>query len=343
MNFIFVIILSYLLVLLVIKYAYSLKLLDIPNERSSHNYIVPSGGGIGFVSAFFISTFFFETELFLEYWYIFASIFMVFVVGILDDRHDVSPKLKFLVIALAVFVLWLFDMTISSIGIFLGYDLSLAWFALPFTIFALTGFTNALNLIDGLDGLSSGISVVIIACFAYIGYVNGDDVMLLISLYTIASLVGFMILNWNPAKVFMGDSGSLTLGFIISILAVLSLKYVHPVVILYIAAIPLLDTLVVMIRRVRRGRSPFSADKTHLHHILVKFFDDSVKRTVVFLVLLQVTFTSFGYLLSILIAQHPNGLMPIFSLVNFAVIFLLSYMIFTGIKKRQNKLDKVDL
>ena len=341
--FIFCMFLSFVFVFLLAKYAHKLGLLDIPNERSHHCSIIPSGGGIGFMSAFFFSLFFFETELFFEYWYVFAAIAMIFAVGVLDDRVDVSPKLKFIVIFFAVTLLWMFDMSIFSLGNFFGFELSLGFLALPFTMFALAGFTNALNLIDGIDGLSSSISITIIAFFAYIGYEHYNEIMLSISLASIAVILGFLFLNWNPAKIFMGDSGSLSLGFIISVLALMSLEYLHPVVILYFTALPVLDTLVVMTRRIRRGHSPLSADKTHIHHIMVKFFDDNVKKTVAFLILLQLAFSSFGYLLTLLIRENPNGWIPFFSLINFAIIFILSYMIFTGIKKRQNKIDNVDL
>ena len=343
LYFVFSIFLSFIFVLLVTKKAYRLGLLDVPNERSHHRNIIPSGGGVGFVSALFVSLALFQTELLIEHWYLFTSIFMVFVVGILDDRHDVSPRLKFLVIFFAVFLLWIFEISIYSMGTFFGFELSLGWLALSFSMFAVAGLTNALNLIDGIDGLAGSVSIVIIAFFAYIGYENANLLILTLSLSTIAVLCGFLLLNWNPAKVFLGDSGSLTLGFIISILAVLSVEHIHPVTTLYLTALPVLDTLVVMVRRIRRGHSPFRADKTHIHHIMVKFFDDNVKRTVIFLILLQMSFSSIGYLLNILISQNSNGLMSVFSLFNFAIVFVLSYMVFTGIKKRQNKLDNVDL
>jgi UDP-GlcNAc:undecaprenyl-phosphate GlcNAc-1-phosphate transferase len=163
--------------------------------------------------------------------------------------------------------------------------------------------------------------------------------MMSISLFTIASLLGFLVLNWNPAKIFMGDSGSLTLGFIISVLSLLSLKYIHPIVVIYLAALPILDTLVVMIRRIRRGKSPFSPDKTHIHHILVKFFENDVKRTVIFLVVLQIVFSSIGYILIELIQNDLSGTIPFFALVIFGMLFILFYMIFTGIKKRQKVID----
>jgi UDP-GlcNAc:undecaprenyl-phosphate GlcNAc-1-phosphate transferase len=125
----------------------------------------------------------------------------------------------------------------------------------------------------------------------------------------------------------------------VSVISILSLQYIHPVVILYLAAIPVLDTLVVMIRRIRRGKSPFSPDKTHLHHIMVKFFDGNVKKTVIFLILIQGIFSAIGYLIADAIYSETNSLMPLFALVGFGVIFVVFYMIFTGIKKRQNIID----
>lgn len=166
--------LSFLLIKLIMKNAVKLKLLDIPNERSHHCDIIPRGAGIGFITAFIAGVALFEFSLFIEYWFLFLSIFMVFSIGVLDDRHDASPKMKFLVIFFAVFVLWMFDMSISTLGVWFEYDLKLYWLALPFSMFALAGFTNALNLIDGLDGLAAGVSIVILMFFGFIGFENGN-------------------------------------------------------------------------------------------------------------------------------------------------------------------------
>ena len=138
----------------------------------------------------------------------------------------------------------------------------------------------------------------------------------------------------------MGDSGSLTLGFIISVLAVMSIEYIHPVIILYLAALPVLDTLVVMVRRIRRGKSPFSPDKTHIHHIMVKFFEMNVRKTVIFLVILQMIFSGVGYLLIDTINNDTKSMIPFFALLVFVLMFLMFYMIFTGIKKRQSILKQ---
>lgn len=341
LKLIITMLLSYTLVKLIIKYAHELNFIDVPNERSHHCNIIASGAGIGFISSIAMGIGLFEFELLIEYWYIFLSLAMVFGIGIIDDRYEVSARWKFIVIFIAVFLLWLNGTTIDTLGIWFGYNIALpSYIALPFTMFALAGFTNALNLIDGIDGLSSSISIVILGFFAYIGYEYNDTIMFILSLFSIASLVGFLFLNWNPAKIFMGDSGSLSLGFIISILAVLSLNYIHPITILYLAAIPILDTLIVMIRRIRRGKSPFNPDKTHLHHILVKFFDMNVKKTVVFLTILQIIFSSIGYMLIGIINQNHNSIAPFLATFGFTLMFIVFYMIFTGIKKRQIALDK---
>ena len=337
-----VFILSLLLVKIVLIFAHKLDLYDIPNERSHHCNITPSGAGIGFISALFFSFFLFEYSFVVENWYIFLAIFLVFSMGVYDDRNEVSAKLKFLAIFAAVILLWFNGLTVDTLGSWYGRELVLpSAVALLFSMFALSGFTNALNLIDGIDGLSASVSIVILTFFTFLGFEYHNDLIVLLSTFTIATLLGFLFFNWHPAKIFMGDSGSLTLGFIISVLSVLSLHYVHPVALLYIVALPVLDTLVVMVRRIRRKKSPFSPDKTHIHHIMVKFFDMNVRKTVAFLVILQIIFSSIGYIILDSVNRNPDGNTPLFALIGFAFMFVLFYMIFTGIKKRQIALDKL--
>ena len=336
-----VIALSFIFVKIIIKYAHKLDLYDVPNERSHHCNITPSGAGIGFVMAFFVAMFGFEFQLLSEFWYIFLAIFIVFAIGVYDDRNDVSAKLKFIAIFIAVFIMWLNGFSIDTLGVWYGYELTLLPFiALPLSMFALSGFTNALNLIDGIDGLSSSVSIVILLFFAFLGFEYHNDLIVILSTFTLASIIGFLFLNWHPAQIFMGDSGSLTIGFIISVLAVLSLQNIHPIAIFYLTAVPILDTLVVMIRRIRRNKSPFSPDKTHIHHIMVKFFDMNVKKTVGFLVILQIVFSSIGYMILDSINKNGGQNIPLFAGIGFFFMFIMFYMIFTGIKKRQIALDK---
>ena len=120
----------------------------------------------------------FEKELFLNYWYIFLAIFLVYCIGILDDHKDAPPKAKFVIIVVGVILLFMYDIKIDNVGIYFGTVIPLWYFALPFSIFAITGFTNALNLIDGLDGLAVSISIVILSAFAYIGIVFHDELII---------------------------------------------------------------------------------------------------------------------------------------------------------------------
>lgn len=340
-NLLFSFLITWIFIKLIIKNALYLGLTDIPNERSSHTKITPRGAGIGFGFSFFISILIFEFSLFLEYWIVFLAIFMVFLVGILDDHKDASPRAKFYVIFLATFLLFLDDISIYSLGVFLGFDLKLSYLALPFTMFALAGFTNALNLIDGLDGLAGTISLVILSTFLYIGYINNDNLIVTLCLFSMTSVLAFLIFNWNPARIFMGDSGSLFLGFIISIVAVLSLKYIHPISVFYLTALPIIDTIVVMLRRIRKKISPFSPDKTHIHHILLGFFSKKVKTTVIFLILMQCLFSIAGLMMANSSNKLTLGSYSFFAFIAFIFIITLFYMVLTGMKRRQKLIEKL--
>jgi UDP-GlcNAc:undecaprenyl-phosphate GlcNAc-1-phosphate transferase len=192
------------------------------------------------------------------------------------------------------------------------------------------GFTNALNLIDGLDGLAGSLSIVILSAFFYIGSLHDDLFMMVFSGAFIAGLFAFLIYNWNPASIFMGDSGSLTLGFLISVLAIKSLAYIPAVAVLFIAAVPLLDTFVVMIRRKRNGRSMFSADKCHMHHLLLEFFGNSTKTTVRFLVVLQAIYVMIGVHLE----QDIEQTLP---MVLFILNVVFLYILLNRMAQRQER------
>lgn len=342
-KLIFSFILTLIFIKLIIKNAKVLGLVDIPNDRSSHTKITPRGAGIGFGLSFFLYFLVFDFSFFIEYWTVFLAIFLVFLIGILDDHKDASPKQKFYVIFVSSIILYFSDISIDSLGLFFGFEFYLWYFALPFSMFAFAGYTNALNLIDGLDGLAGLVSLIILSTFVYIGYKYDDELILSISSVVIVTLLAFLYFNWNPAKIFMGDSGSLFLGFIIALLGILSIKYVHPIAVLYIIAIPILDTVIVMIRRIRYGKSPFKPDKTHIHHILLKFFSKNVKKTVFFISLMQGLFSLLGIVLASNSKELGNGAGSFMALVGFFGITVLFYMIFTGMKRRQKLIEKLAL
>lgn len=298
LSLLFLVTLSYVGVKLVIQYAHKLDLYDVPNERSHHCNVTPSGAGLGFVSALLIAFLLFHFQLFFEYWYIFLTILIVFLTGVWDDKNDVSAKTKFIFIFFATFVLYFNGVSIDTLGMWFNHEVLIpTWLAVLLSLLFVGGMTNGVNLIDGIDGLAASVSLVILFFFCIIGLEYHSDIIFTLASFTMAALVGFLFFNWNPAKIFMGDSGSLTLGFIISVLSLLSIEYVNPMALLYVVALPVIDTFIVMVRRIRNGKSPFKPDKTHMHHILVKFFDNRVKMTVLFLAVLQMIYGGIGYAL----------------------------------------------
>jgi len=330
LEFLLVFIVSLWLISIIRNNAHHWGLVDVPNGRSTHVEHTASGAGIGFylAVAFILPIFYFD--LILSYTWTCVAILLIFIVGVLDDHHDTSPNAKFFVIILSTVFLSFDHIIIDNLGTFFGLELSLGWFALPFTIFAVVGFTNALNLIDGLDGLAATVSIVILGTFFAVGYQNDDFFMMVLSGSFISALLAFLVFNWHPASIFMGDSGSLTLGFVISTLAIKSLEYLPTISILFVAAIPILDTLVVMIRRKLNGRSMFSADRCHMHHILRHFFAENTQKTVLFLGVLQAIYSMTGL-------QLDKNMDEGYLLILFILNTVLLYLFLAAMIKRQKR------
>ena len=332
LNFILTFIIAYLLLLLLIKYSRFVKMHDIPNERSSHKRITPRSGGIAIFSGFIIVQLFLHFGHIVENNYIYASISLIFILGLIDDIYDISPKIKFTIIFLATLILYYSGLKITTLGMFFGVDLLLpTWIILPFTFFAIAGFTNSINLMDGLDGLASSVSLVILLGFLAIGIVHDDILMITLSSYLVASILAFLLFNWHPAKIFMGDSGSLTIGFIISILTILSLQYMSIVTAVFFIGLPILDTFIIIYRRVRRGISPFVADKNHIHHLLLRVKDD-VPFVSIFLASVQGVFSIVGFQLI-----NSNNLVTLLLFVLLFVVFL--HLLDPRFKRRKKEIS----
>ena len=326
-ELILTVLMSYIFIRQIVKYANYIGLLDVPNDRSHHKQITPRGAGIGFIAALFISIFVFKTHIVVEFWYIFVAVGMVLLVGIVDDIYEIGVRSKIVMIAFATVWLWAFHISIDGFGYCFGSYLTLGWLVLPFTLFAVVAFTNAFNLIDGLDGLAGSLAIVILLSFAYVAHDYHNELVFYLCIFTVSAVIGFMFLNWHPAKVFMGDSGSLTLGFLISVIAILSIRDIPPVVIFYIAAMPILDTLVVMTRRISNKENPFRPDKKHLHHVLIRFLNGDVKKSVLFLTALQILFAFAGLLLINVIQEDKTGSIAPVALIVFGAIYILFYFV----------------
>jgi len=254
--------------------AFHYNAVDVPNERKIHSRAIPRIGGLAMALGTFAPLLYTcRGNGFLAAYLAGAAVLVLF--GVVDDFRELSPKVKFFgqVVAAVIAVFW-GGLTIRNFGTLLpdGWLLP-TWVGIPLTIFVIVGVTNAINLSDGLDGLAGGICLLIFVGIAYLAYLEGNTTVGLVSIALGGALFGFLRFNTHPASIFMGDSGSQFLGFSAIALS-LSLTQGHPtplspVLPLIFLGFPILDTLTVMVTRISRGRSPFSADKNHFHHHLL--------------------------------------------------------------------------
>ena len=264
---------SIALIPILIKHAGLLGMIDAPDERKIHKQAIPRCGGLAIALSVLIVILLLvklnpmTTGLLLG-----GSIIVIF--GLLDDAIDLHYRWKFLGQILAVAVVMAVGVVFEKLPFF-GLEDAPVWLTYPLTLLFIVGVTNAVNLSDGLDGLAAGtmlLSFAFIAAFAV--YFGGLEIAL-VALATIGGLIGFLRFNTHPAIVFMGDSGSQFIGFIAANLSIILTQQLNPVfspaLPILILGLPILDTLSVMIQRLRAGKSPFSADKRHIHHKLMSY------------------------------------------------------------------------
>lgn len=258
------------------------------NERKLHSRIVPNLGGVGIFFAYITTaSLFIQPAAFSKWNYIIAACLLLFLTGIMDDLVALSPSKKFLAqLMAALIVVCLADIRLTSLHGILGVHDLPYWYSYAFSVVGVIFITNAFNLIDGIDGLAGTIGVF---CTFLLGvflaaFDNPGAACLSFSL--MGAIIGFLRFNISPAKIFMGDTGSLLLGFMISVLCILFVNSYNPssalaqstlvhgqkgalVVGLSVLFIPVFDSFRVFITRIIKGVSPFKADRTHLHHYLL--------------------------------------------------------------------------
>ena len=271
--------LSVVLIPVLQRIAAPLGLVDVPNSRKIHAGQVPLVGSAVYV-AFAIAALLLKErpDGFVG---LLTGLTMLVVLGVFDDRFDIGPVAKLLAQIACVAVMVLPGQTlIWNLGSILGGDpLVLRHFSVPLTIIAIVGLINAINMIDGIDGLAGCLSLMALLWFAIVAGAVGLDGELSIALVVGFCLIGFLGYNlrspWRArAAVFLGDSGSMMLGAIVGFLAIaLSQRSggetLSPIAAVWVCAIPVIDTLSLAVRRLTGGRSPFSTDRQHLHHLML--------------------------------------------------------------------------
>ncbi len=287
---------SALLTPFIIKAAHHVGALDIPNARKVHTKPIPRMGGLAIFGAFLLGYMLFARTS-NQMLSILIGGFIIVLTGLFDDIKPVPAKIKFILQIIAAGVVVFYGRIFLGRVTFLGLDFT---FPVPLnyivTILFMVGIMNAINLIDGLDGLSSGVSSIYFATIGIIAFIlnkmQGLDTIL--SLIMLGSTLGFLLWNFNPAKIFMGDTGSLFLGFTISVISLLGFKgatltsLIIPIVIL---AIPIFDTGLAILRRLLKGEKISAPDKEHFHHQLLKM-KFGVKGTVLIIYAINILFAS---------------------------------------------------
>jgi UDP-GlcNAc:undecaprenyl-phosphate GlcNAc-1-phosphate transferase len=180
-------------------------------------------------------------------------------------------------------------------------------FAWVVTIFCVSGVINAINMIDGLDGLAGSVSLVAFIAFGMLSGLLGRNDLVLVAIAFSGAIAAFLYFNWHPAKLFMGDAGSMNIGFVLAYLSIETTQHSHsvsPVVALLILALPVSDTLVVMARRMFAGKNPFHADRTHIHHLLLEI-GFSQRATVLIITMLTVVSSSIAVIGTIQHVSEP--------------------------------------
>jgi UDP-GlcNAc:undecaprenyl-phosphate/decaprenyl-phosphate GlcNAc-1-phosphate transferase len=262
-----------------IRVIYRFRLFDVPDGRKEHVTPIPTMGGIASGLAMAVACAFwfeFHRDVFVASF--FFSIAVLFAIGMMDDLKNLPARYKFAIqIAVALLIAFSGVRITTFNGLFGLNELSTVS-QYTFTVLAITGITNAYNLIDGIDGLAGGLGFMSLVILGIFLTLCGDANTAIVAFALGGGLLGFLYYNFNPAKIFMGDTGSLVLGFVTAVLCVeliqlntgtrLPILPHSPIFALSVVMIPVFDTLRVFALRIWSGRSPFSPDKNHIHHLL---------------------------------------------------------------------------
>lgn len=257
-----------------------------PNKRTSHEGVIPNIGGINIFISFLSTVFLFSYGIISELQFTIIGVFIILIIGFVDDLIAIKPTWKLLgELVSAFFLIVVSDVRLSHLHGFLGInELSLEWsYLLSFFVFVV--IINALNLIDGVDGLASGLGILYCLFFAFYFKLTANTNLAISAFAMAGSLFVFFLYNvfGGKSKIFMGDSGSLLLGYMITLyvfefcemnayncVPVLYRMSAAPGVAICVLSIPLFDTMRVMLTRMKKGVSPFHPDKNHIHHLLLK-------------------------------------------------------------------------
>ncbi len=340
---------GYLFMPVVIEIAKKYNFVVSPNKRTSHRGEIPNVGGINIFISFLITVFLFSYEMFSSVQFMLMGLFVILIVGFIDDLINIKVTSKlFGELLSGFFLIVIADIRLSNLHGFLGiYEIPLfVSYALSFFVFIV--IINAMNLIDGIDGLASGLGVLYSLFFAVYFQLTHHSDLSITAYAMVGSLTVFFIYNVfsDKNKIFMGDSGSLLLGYVFNVF-IFSFCEMNargdvpeayrmnaaPAVAFTLLIVPLFDTMRVMITRMKKGQSPFKADKNHLHHLMLSL---GLKHRQVSFILMG--FSVFFIALALIGRNFPNGVLVL--LVLTICIILTKFLWILVDKKKAENLDK---
>lgn len=300
MTLILCFITSILITPLIKKLAFKVGATDRPNQRKVHEKVMPRLGGLAIYISFLAGLLIMNPESPYHLAIVAGSIIIV-LTGVLDDIFELQARYKFInqLVAALIVVLW-GGIDVDFINLPFGGRLEFGSLSVPITILWIVGVTNAINLIDGLDGLAAGVSSIALISISGMAIVMGDAYVMTIGFLLLASTLGFLIFNFHPAKIFMGDTGALFLGYMIAVLSLLGFKnvtfisFIIPVIML---GVPMTDTIFAIIRRIVKKAPLAAPDKSHLHHCLLNL-GFTHRQTVLLIYAISAMFGLTGFIFS---------------------------------------------
>ncbi len=324
-------VISFIIAPLFMRLSYRFGFVDYPNHRKQHERPMPFSGGVSILVSFVI-TVIIAQPVEREYIPIILGGTLIVILGIIDDKYDLKPSIKFLGQLVVISIPIFFGIIIDTINPF-GITMNFGVFAIPFTFLWISVIINAINLIDGLDGLAAGVSVIALSSIAFIGILQNNIFVMMISVILIGSTLGVLYYNFNPAKLFLGDNGSMLLGYVLGVLSILGFKNVTFFSILFpiiILGVPFIDITFAAVRRYREGVSLTRADRGHLHHKL-QYIGFSHRESVILIYFMA---TLFAVASVILYLSTVTGAVLICILLVFSVVIIVEATDLIGSNKR---------
>ena len=300
---------AFLVLPLIIKYTIRKNLVDTPGRRKIHKKVTPSLGGVAIFAGFLVAAL---VWMDYEQWniirYILASLLLIFLIGVRDDLVPLRALHKLYGQIVAIVILLFSGININSFYGLFGIEEIPVWIGYSLTVITIVIITNAFNLIDGLDGLAGSVGLVALMAFGFWFFWVGDMIFALFAFSLVGGILAFLVFNWQPAEIFMGDTGAMVIGMMLSIMAIHfteandqlafghSARFEAPIASAgCFVIVPLADTLRIIILRISRRQSPFKPDKSHIHHALMRL-GLTHGRTALILAAVNLVFILFSFI-----------------------------------------------